>query len=116
MFHLSRWHIATTMIATLFGGPSNAQSTTGAPSAVVPVGCYRLTLGPWSKESNLGPAQSTTIVRLDTMIATPGEPGDRVADRVEPAQFAPAGGGGGLRRDRNLVHGNRSRGLLRTMG
>ena len=50
-----------------------------------------MTLGRWSKESRLGPDKPTTIIRLDTIARKPGAPGDLVAERIEPAEFAPTG-------------------------
>ncbi len=91
MFRSRRWRFASTAIAALLGRQINAQPPTVAPHTVVPVGCYRLTLGPWSKESDLGPAQSTSVVRLDTIPSTRGVSGDLIAERIEPAQFAPPG-------------------------
>jgi len=73
--------IALTALLTM---PCSAQS----PALAVLPGCYRLTLGPWSRESNLGPSSPTTVVRLDTVARRPGSRGDLVAERIEPTQFA----------------------------
>lgn len=68
-----------------------AQVAPDTRSDVVQPGCYRLTLGPWSRPPRFGPDQPTAVVRLDTIARTPGLPGDLVAERVEPAEFAPPG-------------------------
>ena len=51
------------------------------------IGCYRLTLGPWSKNTPLGPPTPTAIFRLDTTSARSGPPGARTAARVAPAEL-----------------------------
>ena len=87
----ARWRLAAAAIAAFIGGPNSAKPQAVAPSDAVVPGCYRLTLGPWSKASGLGPAQPTAVVRLDTIARNPAPPGDLVAERVEPAEFAPPG-------------------------
>jgi hypothetical protein len=84
----THWRLASVAIATLLGRPSGAQSATVPQADVVVVGCYRLSLGPWSSASGLGPARPTTVFRLDTVPRRPGVPGDLVAERIEPAEFA----------------------------
>lgn len=86
-----RWRLVSAAIVALFGRSSGAQSPGAAQSDVARPGCYRLTLGPWSTASRLGPATPTAVVRLDTVARRPGAPGDLVAERVEPAGFAPPG-------------------------
>lgn len=53
------------------------------------VGCYRLTLGPWSQSSRLGPPSPTEIFRLDSTIAPRALPGWRVAARLAPVDLLP---------------------------
>lgn len=52
-------------------------------------GCYRLTLGPWSQQSPLGPAAPTTLVRLDTLPRRPELPDQLAADRLAPVESLP---------------------------
>lgn len=91
MFISIRWRLASAAIVALSGRFSGAQSPAAARSDVALPGCYRLTLGPWSNASGLGPAKPTAVVRLDTIAPSPGAPGWLVAERVEPAEFAPPG-------------------------
>ena len=84
---MNHWWLGTVATAALSAAACAAQSAKAHQFGVVP-GCYRLTLGAWSKGSNLGPSSSTTVVRLDTVARRPGGPGDLVAERVEPAEFA----------------------------
>jgi hypothetical protein len=87
----ARWWSASAAILTFAGRLGGAQSpTTGRADAVLP-GCYRITLGPWSKASSLGPAQPTAVIRLDTIAFSSGDSDDLVAERIEPAEFAPPG-------------------------
>jgi hypothetical protein len=84
-------HLLLGLVATAFlAVPSAAQLVRAHPLRNV-AGCYRLTLGAWSKDSRLGPSSSTTVVRLDTLARRPGNSGDLVAQRVEPAEFAVPG-------------------------
>lgn len=85
-----RWRLAPGAIAALLGGASCAQPPAALSNDVL-AGCHRFTLGPWSKASRLGPAQPTAVVRLDTIAPSQGIPGDLVAERIEPAEFAPPG-------------------------
>jgi hypothetical protein len=92
MFIFTRWRWAPAAIAMLFGRPNGAQQPAVPQSDVALLaGCYRLTLGPWSRASGLGPSKPTAVVRLDTIAPNPGVPGDLVAERIEPAEFAPPG-------------------------
>jgi hypothetical protein len=91
MFISTRWLLAPVVIAALFARASGAQAPTVAVSNGVIAGCYRFTLGPWSKASRLGPGQPTAVVRLDTIAPRRRIPGDLVAERIEPAEFAPPG-------------------------
>lgn len=70
-----------------------AQSTAASAAAhpEVIAGCYRLDVGPWSRESTLGPPAPTVIVRLDTLSRRPELPEYLAAERVEPAEFVPPG-------------------------
>ena len=70
----------------LCGRPADAQQPPAARRGDPIVGCYRLSLGPWSMQSTLGPARETTVIRLDTIARVPGAPGDLVAERVEPPE------------------------------
>lgn len=65
---------------------AHAQQSTVSRTEESAVGCYRLSLGSWSSQANIGPARSTTVIRLDTIALRPGVPGDLVARRVEPAE------------------------------
>ena len=87
MRFFNHWRLAAVATTALLAAPCAAQSPAGHPLGPV-AGCYRLTLGAWSKDSNLGPSSSTTVVRLDTVARRPGSPGDFVAERIEPATFA----------------------------
>jgi len=87
----SRWRLALGIVAALLGRASGAQSPSAKPDAPVLPGCYRLTLGPWSKPSRLGPAQPTAVIRLDTIERRPGISRDLVAERIEPVESAPTG-------------------------
>jgi hypothetical protein len=91
MFNSTRWLLAPAVIGALLGRPGVAQLPAGALADVVQPGCYRLTLGPWSMAPRIGPDQPTAVVRLDTIARTPPVPGDLVAERIEPAEFAPPG-------------------------
>jgi hypothetical protein len=51
------------------------------------VGCYRLTNGPWSKNSLSRPAYPPEILRLDSTAARNDQPGWRAATRVAPAEL-----------------------------
>ena len=82
------WRRAAITLALLFGRVASAQQPTVKRADVSIVGCYRISLGPWSLESHLGPAHPTTVVRLDTIPRRPGLPGELVAERVEPTEFA----------------------------
>ncbi len=84
----THWRLASVATAALLGRPSGAQSPVVPQAGVVVVGCYRLTLGPWSSASGLGPARPTTVFRLDTVPRRLGVPGDLVAERIAPAEFA----------------------------
>ena len=54
------------------------------------VGCYRLTNGPWSKNSFSLPAYPPEIVRLDSTAARNARPGALAVARVTPTQlFSP---------------------------
>jgi len=53
------------------------------------VGCYRLTLGPWSERTSLGPPSQTQIIRLDSIMAPRAVPGARAAARVLPVDILP---------------------------
>jgi acetyl esterase/lipase len=53
------------------------------------VGCYRLTLGPWSKITPLGPPSPTEIFRLDSTSIRNGVPNARSAARLVPADLLP---------------------------
>jgi acetyl esterase/lipase len=53
------------------------------------VGCYRLTLGPWSKITPLGPPSPTEIFRLDSTSVRNGVPNARSAARLVPADLLP---------------------------
>ena len=89
MFISARWWLAAA-IAALLGRPTGAQLPSVTRSDFQP-GCYRLTLGPWSKPPRFGPDQPTAVVRLDTIAPTRGLRGELLAERIEPAEFAPPG-------------------------
>jgi hypothetical protein len=82
--------LKTVAAAVLLTAPCGAQSPDSHSVRTLP-GCYRLTLGSWSMDSKLGPSSPTTVVRLDTIPRQPGIHGDLVAERIEPAEFAPPG-------------------------
>jgi hypothetical protein len=52
-------------------------------------GCYRLTLGPWSKRTSLGPPSPTEVFRLDSTLVNNGIPGAHAAARVAPDDRLP---------------------------
>lgn len=82
------------LVAAFIGRMSHAQSAPTSPDRDTGqplLGCYRLTLGPWSKASALGPARPTAVVRLDTLPRQPGQPDHLLAERVEPTEFVPPG-------------------------
>jgi hypothetical protein len=91
MFNPGRWQLAAVVIGAVLGRPAAAQVSTVTHSRVVQPGCYRLTLGPWSKAPRFGPDQPTAIVRLDTIVRNWRMPRDFAAERIEPAEFAPPG-------------------------
>jgi hypothetical protein len=78
------------LVVLLIAGRARAQAV---PDANRPrndlAGCYRLTLGPWSKVTPLGPSSLTEIFRLDTTPVRSGIPGARSAARVAPAELMP---------------------------
>lgn len=82
--------VMAVLVVLLIAGNARAQVT---PAATQPdkglAGCYRLTLGPWSRITPLGPPSPTEIVRLDTTPAGNGIPGARAAGRVAPAELLP---------------------------
>ena len=77
--------------AIVLAPATGAQVAPDTRSDVVHPGCYRLTLGPWSRPPRFGPDQPTAVVRLDTIAPARGLPGELVAERIEPAEFAPPG-------------------------
>src|SRR5690348_1113456 len=71
---------------------ARAQAIPGANHPVNDLaGCYRLTLGPWSKVTPLGPSSLTEIFRLDTTSVANGIPSARAAARLAPTDSLSSG-------------------------
>jgi len=91
MLFFTRSLLAPAVLVLLLGRPTWAQLHAVGQSDLLAPGCYRLTLGSWSRASRLGPAEPTAVVRLDTIARKRGVPGDLVAERIDPAVFGPPG-------------------------
>jgi hypothetical protein len=75
-------------VAPLIAGRARAQGVPGANRPARDLaGCYRLTLGSWSMNSDLGPRSPTEIFRLDTTSVTREIPVARAAARVAPVDL-----------------------------
>jgi hypothetical protein len=78
------------LVILLLAGQARAQAVPSSHrSARDLVGCYRLTLGPWSKVTPLGPPTPTEMFRLDMTSIGNGVPGARAAARLAPADLLP---------------------------
>jgi hypothetical protein len=82
LMHFADSGVRTSMVELA----SARRMAAGSPDLL---GCYRLTLGPWSSGTGLGPPPPTEVFRLDSATVRGGPHGARATVRLLPAIVMP---------------------------